>query len=477
MASIRYKKRGNKWYVYKITYHWDKEHKRGRQTSEYLGNAPTEGGEYAKTGRKNTAKPKLEKAIVDFGDSFAINEIGKAIGLNQVVADSFGNLADSIINLACFQIIEGAAMQSAEDWYEGNIARFLFKTAKIKSQDISRLIDDLGKQEFQQRFFKAYVAKFFPGKTGLLIDSTALPSAINASVNAYGHTADGIKENITALMLVEKTTKLPIYFRAIGGDIADISTLKTTIAEIKELGLKTESAILDAGFCSKENLQFMCAQEVSFVTRLPKSQNIFFDLADKLQVTESLEKLVQYGDRVVFIESQEVTVYGDNMFSHLILYLSKKYKDVNMAMKDKMGDKHTPAQIAELDKKLRYSGLLILLSKAAMEKDEILPTYYTRQAIEQIFGFAKSNNNLLPLRVHSERSINGYLMLVFLSLILFISLREKLKSTMTMDQALLRLRGLKAKIYENQIIVQEPSKKVKDIAKLLNIILPTSLGV
>ena len=68
-------------------------------------------------------------------------------------------------------------------------------------------------------------------------------------------------------------------------------------------------------------------------------------------------------------------------------------------------------------------------------------------------------------------------MLVFLSLILFVSLRKKLKSAMTMDQAFFRLRGLKAKIYENQIIIQEPNKKVKDIAQLLNIILPTSMGV
>lgn len=477
MASIRYKKRGNKWYVYEITYYWDKELKRGRQTSKYLGNADIEGGEYAKTGKQIISKPKIEKTILDFGDSFAINEIGKNIGLNKVVADSFGDLADSVMNLACFQIIEGSAMQSAEDWYDGNIASILFKKAKIKSQDISRLINNLGNGELQQQFFKNYIASFFPKKTGLLIDSTALPSAINSSINAYGYTADGIKENVTALMLVEKTTKLPIYFRAIGGDIADTSTLKTTIAEITKLGLKTESAILDAGFCSKENLQFMCEQELDFVTRLPKSHNVFFDLVDELKVSESMAKLVKYGDRIVFIESKEVIIYGNKMFAHVILDPSKKAKDMNMAMKDKMDDKQTIAQMAELDKKLKYSGLLILLSKSKIEKQEILPTYYMRQAIEQIFGFAKSNNNLLPLRVHSERSINGYLMLVFLSLILFISMREKLKSAMTMDQALIRLRGLKAKVYENEIIVQEPNKKIKDIAKSLNIILPTSLGV
>jgi transposase len=106
-----------------------------------------------------------------------------------------------------------------------------------------------------------------------------------------------------------------------------------------------------------------------------------------------------------------------------------------------------------------------------------LPNYYTRQAIEQIFGFAKSNNNILPLRVHSEKSINGYLLLVFISLILFVTMRQKLQPKITMDKALIQLRTLKAKIYDDQILIMEPNKKVKNIAKALNIILPIKMGV
>ena len=131
----------------------------------------------------------------------------------------------------------------------------------------------------------------------------------------------------------------------------------------------------------------------------------------------------------------------------------------------------------ELNNKIKYSGFLILLSKTKIDKQDILPTYYTRQAIEQIFGFAKTNNNLLPLRVHSEQSVNGYLMLVFISLILFITARQKLQPDITADKAMLRLRGLKAKIYDQEILIQEPNKKVKDIVKALGVIMPTSLGV
>ena len=335
MTSIRYKHRGNKWYVYEISYYWDNDLKRSGQTSRYLGNTDPKSGGYAKTGKQIVSKTKLEQAIVDFWHSFAINEVCKAIGLDKVLADSFGDFGDSSINLAYFQITEGSAMQAGEDWYEGNIANILFKRTKVSSQDISRLIKHLGKQELHHRFFKNYIERFFPNRTGLVIDSTALPSAINA--------------------------------------------------------------------------------------------------------------------------------YGT--------------KDINMMIKNNIEDTRTEQQLAELAHKLQYSGTLILLSKSAIKKQEILPTYYLRQAIAPMFGFAKANTNILPLRVCSELAINGYLMLVFVSLILFISVRAQRKSIMCMAQALMRLRGLPAKIYANAVVVQEPNKKINNIAKLLEIILPTAIGI
>jgi len=104
-----------------------------------------------------------------------------------------------------------------------------------------------------------------------------------------------------------------------------------------------------------------------------------------------------------------------------------------------------------------------------------LPSYYIRQSIEQVFGFAKSNTNLLPLRVHDEQSIKGYLMLIFLALIIFITIRDRVKQPM--DKVLLILRAFKAKIFDDLIIVQEPNKKIKEIFNDLKIIMPTVMGI
>lgn len=162
MATIRYKKRGNKFYAYEIHQYWDKELKKPRQRTKYLGVSDTDGGSYSKPGRGSAAFV-LEKEILDAGDSLAISEVARSIGLDALIQDSFGN-SDSIMNLLIFQIVEGSALQHCSEWASGNIVSHLFKEAKTSSQDISRLIKHLGEQSLQTQFFKGYIAKFFAGK-------------------------------------------------------------------------------------------------------------------------------------------------------------------------------------------------------------------------------------------------------------------------------------------------------------------------
>jgi transposase len=471
MAFIRYKKRGNKLYAYEVIAFWDKASRKTKQKTKYLGVADSKGGSITKPGK--IASVPFEKSIVDFGDCYAIKQVAENHDFINLLQNNFEDF-DTIMTLICYQITQGTAMYNCQDWAEGSIVSKLFPQAKLQSQNISRLINYLGQDALQNKFFKAYIEKFFKGKHSILIDSTSLPSSINASLNNWGHTADGIDQKVGCLMLVDKTSKLPIYFRAIPGEIADVSTLKITIDQIYRLGLKPESAILDAGYFSEDNIVYLCNEKINFVTRMPRSLKQFKKLVDDCGNMEVCVNAVQYGQRAVFIKSKEIKMYNHKLFAHIILDPFKKAKDTNHLLFTAFEDGETEKNT---NYKIKYSGYFILLSRFSISKEEVLPTYYTRQSIEQIFGFAKSNNSILPLRVHSEQSIKGYLFLVFLSLVTFVMIRQKLQPTFTVDQALLILRNLKAKIYNTEAVIQEPSKKAKDIAKLLKIIMPTSLGI
>jgi transposase len=471
LSFIRYKQRGQKWYVYKASNEWDKGLKKYKQVSVYLGIADVKGGAYQK--QERLLSSQVESGIVDFGDGYAIAKFIQNSKLFAVMQECFDDL-DSIMSLICYQLTCGSAMYDCQDWFDGNVASKLFPCAKLSSQNISSLIKSLGKEGVQRKFFKSYITAFFQEKHGILIDSTALPSAINSSLNAWGHTASGIEKNVTCLLLVDKTSKLPIFFRAIPGSIADVSTLKITLDEIAQLGLQTSQAIFDAGYFSEDNIKYLCEQKINFVSRMPKSRCVFKSLITTAgNNIESASNAVVYGKRVVFIKSQEVDLYGHKMFAHIVLDPEKKAKAMNMLILDAHAN---PTEARSLDEEMKHCGFFILISKEQIDKEDILPSYYTRQSIEQVFGFAKTNN-LLPLRVHSDPSINGYLLLLFISMIVFIQLRQKLQSTFTVEQALLILRNLKAKVYDKSLVPLELTKKAKDIFNSLNLTVPIPSGI
>jgi transposase len=60
---------------------------------------------------------------------------------------------------------------------------------------------------------------------------------------------------------------------------------------------------------------------------------------------------------------------------------------------------------------------------------------------EKLFGFSKDDLNLLPLRVHNEETCQGYLFLLFLTLVVFVMLKKKLGQTHTVEEMLLSMRN------------------------------------
>jgi transposase len=85
--------------------------------------------------------------------------------------------------------------------------------------------------------------------------------------------------------------------------------------------------------------------------------------------------------------------------------------------------------IEERRKKTATQGFFILVSSEAIDTQDVLQLYYTRQAVEQIFDVDKNELNLLPLRVHNEETFRGHLMLVFLASIAHLLLVEKLQTS------------------------------------------------
>ena len=117
--AIRYKKNGR--YAYETHNVWNKELKKYQTKWKYMGIVNPETG--IATPKSATTVQAGEKLIVDYGNTFALNEYCRLSGFVSMITEVFGTLADTLLVLVFYRLIESGGMNMVKEWYNGNYAR------------------------------------------------------------------------------------------------------------------------------------------------------------------------------------------------------------------------------------------------------------------------------------------------------------------------------------------------------------------
>lgn len=474
MSFIRYKKFGNIEYAYEITAYWDSEKKKSRQHSKYLGIVVDKEAKIFK--KKERKQLEDEKLILDFGDTFILNEFMKKTNMRDFFFKVFGDKTEYLLSLIYYRLCYPSAMMYAKTWYQGSYARILSKDVDLSSQRISDFLKAIGDEHIQREYFKNHISLLARTNEGIIIDATSMPNQIHFPFNTWGYNDGGIDKQIRLLFVIDKKTSLPLYFRYLPGNIVDVSALTTTIEELKKYDIKSSFALVDAGFYSEDNIKELNSGVIDFLTRLPARTKLYKDLIkEAMPDIESFKNAVKYGDRILFVKQKKVDLFGKEGYAHIVLDPERKGRETKKLLIDAFEDKESEEEKVEFE--LLKSGAMILVSSFEIEKQEVVPLYYMRQTVEKLIGFAKDDLDLIPLRVHREETLRGYLLLIFITLIVFALIKKEIGNDYTVEEALLTMRNLKCKVYNDELIVQELAKQQKEVVEKLGIIVPKKLGI
>lgn len=474
MSFVRYQKYGQQEYAYEITAYWDPEKKISRQKTKYLGVVIDK---KKKVFEKREKKKIPEKLILDFGDSYCINAFLEDNGYIKIIRHVFGNSADNILALLTYRICYNGAMMYARPWFEGNYAKYQYKDADLSSQRISDFLKEVGNEKLQRLFFNEYFKLFSKVKSSIVIDATSLPNQIHIPMTAWGRSGEEIDKQIRFLLVVDKESHLPLFFRMLSGNIVDVSTLKNTTDELKQYGIKESFIYLDAGFFSEDNINELYSAEINFLTRLPSKRTLYRDLIQtEAKDLESRPNIVGYGKRGLFIKQKEIVLFGHKAYAYIVLDPRRKGREVNRLILETIDEKNSHEE-NEFEYAFDNSGIMVLVSSFQLSKEEVVPAYYIRQTAEMLFGFSKDDLGILPLRVHSEDALRGFLFIQFLTLIAFTQLKNKLGKNYSVEEVLVTMKNLKCKVYEKEIIISELTKQQKEISEKLGILVSKNLGI
>lgn len=476
MSYFTYKKFGRQLYAYEVESYWDKKEKKVKKKSKYVGVVIDR--EKKLFERRRPKATREEKLTLDFGDAFITHAFLSSSASSKSFFDAlkeiFGENSDTLFSLIQYKLSYGGAMMHAERWFEGSFARVLFKNAGLHSPRISEfLANQLGNEKLQREFFARHIRGL---AEGIIIDATSLPNQIHVPMNAWGLSGEEIDKQIRFLLVVDRKTATPLFFRTVAGNIVDVSTLQTTIKELGKYGVKDCFLYSDAGFFSEENVLGLYEKGINFLTRLPATRTLYKELIlGEVRTLEDVKQHgVRYGKRGLFVKEVGIDLFGKKAYAYLVLDPKRKGREVDRFIVENLDERE---KNPELEYDFLKRGVMILVSSFRVPREDVVPTYYVRQAAEVMFGFSKDDLSILPLRVHSEAALSGFLFLQFLTLVAFTKLKEGLGKKFSVEEALLSMRNLKCKVYENEVIVNELTRQQKEIAGKLCVMVPKSLGI
>ena len=245
-----------------------------------------------------------------------------------------------------------------------------------------------------------------------------------------------------------------------------LDTLSATNREMEKLGIKPGLSIMDAGFFSEGNIKSMMEKKIDFLMRVPANRVIYHDLVESAADTENPGKAVKYGNRIMFISSSKTEFANHNVFMHIVLDPERRGRELRRYMLKHMGD-YDPFAV-------KRKGFMVLMSSQSIERDQLIPLYYTRQFVEKAYSYSKDDLSLLPLRVHGEDALRGYLFIIFLSLIVYMEVQKEIGSV---EMAFDTLRNLKCKVFDKEIVIQELTKDQKKLFEKIEVIVPNTMGI
>lgn len=382
---------------------------------------------------KTDARKREKPVIIQFGGSYFLDCLIKGIGYTQVLDSIRYQNPDRLYAMLQYYLLSTGAACEAETWYEFNYTKFLYPKANLASQRISEFFEIIGRDENRRRFLMQhirYLLKSTDEELCILVDSTGMPNKCRIPYTRVSNHDGDINIEFRVIVVVQRSTGLPVYYEMIPGNVVDASTISNIMEKLRQYGYKVQYALGDAAYSCPANMERLVLAGVDFMTRLNPAYDTFSKAYEEHFEELSDPKLkVMYGGRIVSVRKIPSVIARDKEGKEITgyVYLCRDHnawhsKSTNL-MNSKRFRSMTPERIeAELEK----YGVFALVSTKDLKETEVLGEYYMRQGIEQFFDYAKNYADYLPVRKHNTETVKGHLLMGFIAAFLLVLIKNRL---------------------------------------------------
>lgn len=483
--AVKHKKPGTelklingRYYLYGVKSVYDKTKGRSRKVSlGILGSITREKGFIPSEKRelkKKSAKSYLDKQIMTFEYGLArwlLDELETG-GMLKALKEHFPEHWKFIVFMVYCRIGYQSPLKNIPFHLENSFILDLLEWhEKIYDQKISDMLFEMGQMQSSiHEFMKPKDKK----RRTILIDATDIvlqSDNIGLSQKGYNSGMD-FQPQFVLLYLYDALTLEPVYYRSLAGNIREVSAMKNTITIS---GLEECVYVGDKGFFSQANITRLEEMSMQYIIPLRRDNKLIS--YDALKEVEQSDNYFKFSKRFIFHAD---TKSDGNRKIELFLdgKLKEQEKTDYLSRIQSLPESFSKSKFNE---KLQTMGTLAVMHNTELNTQDIYVEYKNRGEIEQFFDHFKNTIEADCSHMQREESLNGWLFINHISMMMIYKLFQVLKTTplnktqrlihrYSINDAIEHLKTIKKiKFAAGEFVTSEMNKSTRTLLKQMKI--------
>ena len=388
------------------------------------------------------------------GPHIVFDRIIKDYRLDELLRRQFGRNAGLVLDLACYMIVEG--QNQAQHYPQYALMHPLFTEGMHVFSD-SKISDFLNEVTEEQilGFLSDWNAERDRSRIYVSYDSTNKNSqAGDISFVEFGNAKDDKGLPIVNIgVATEVTNQIPLFYDPFCGSINDVSQFECFVNKAMSYGYQDVGFILDRGYFSRKNIEYMDEHGFSFVMMVKGCRKLVHSIVDEKRDTfeAKSEHAMRAHDlsgttsRRKLFEDDEKERFFHLYFSPIKMAKERREIDESIALMEKhlaacqgkkveLGDEYSDLfdlffdpqdqllfgqlkheAVNEMYKRCGYFCIVTSEEMSALDAYEL---YRGRDVSEKLFSMEKTFLGSRSFRVHSDVSMSTKLFVEFIALII-----------------------------------------------------------
>ncbi|ENY68477.1 Putative new IS transposase, IS1634 family [Metamycoplasma auris 15026] len=395
---------GDKYRVVPYISYWDKQKKRpAKKSLPYIGSIVEINGEFVYVEDPKRAREDIAP-IKTYGNYKFLDNLAKDI--RDDLIKFFG--PDTGLKIYVYSLL-GILFENRYEWFQDNYYHSFisedYPNIAVSKNSVASFIKELGTYDSLN---KEFLIQRIKNHEILIFDGTTFVNDGNNEFSEYGRNYKKTKrKQINKIKVYDLNNLEPVYSEVIPGNVIDKQAF---ISVLGKFNLKNTVIIIDKGFNSEENINYLLENNIKFIMPLNDNSKMLKSLISK----SSFDTTFKFEDK--FIKAFKVNELDQFLYCYKDPFIAAVQENNYLANIHRNKEGYT---LEKNEERSKYSGIITMRSNCNFDIEKPYFMYKQRWLIETNIRLQKTSLDEDAIRKHDLKTILGHDFIIQIQMIIY----------------------------------------------------------